>query len=179
MTSKSSLDTHYLFIVLFLIMEESATQIQCVVRQIILWTTDQQVHNKHYILPMLISAVEEIEDPILTTYAKKLPIELIPAAVSSVFKDKTLNYGRLVSLIAFCAKMANLHKDNSKYLLELEEKFTKSIYCEMGAWFFNHKGWYGFKKFIESRREAKTSLKWTHFTVIALIMIFLIYHNIL
>ena len=161
---------------MFCKMEETVFQIKCAVRQIILWATEQPIHNPHYILPTLTAAIVEIEDPILETYAKKLPLLLIPEAISTVFKDKTINYGRLVSIFAFCAKMAHLNKDNPEYLAELENQFAKIIYNETGAWFASHGGWGGFQKFM---RKTELNIKWIHFGVIALIMIFLIYRNIL
>lgn len=135
------------------------------------------IYNQHFVLPKLIEAIIEVYDPILEIYAKALSVDEIPMALKKVFDDGTRNWGRLVSVFAFCAQMAfqNRHKPN--YLLKLEHIFVETIDFEIGYWFHSHGGWYGFQTFMEKRKSNELSLQWTHFGVVALIMIFLIYKS--
>ena len=135
-------------------------ELRIVVRQIIQWATGQTVHPRHFILPTLIEAIKEIDETILRRYANEGGVEKI---ISVVFKNNFINWGRIVSVLAFCAMKARLNKNRPDYLLKLEYDFGRALLINVGAWFDSHHGWLGFESFMTERKKG---LNWIDVVVI-------------
>ncbi len=151
-------------------------EIRTLVHQTIVWASGKPLENPHYALRKLTEAISEMQDPVAFRYALELPVEKVKLAIYKVFADNVFNWGRVVSVFAFCAMMTVHNKDKPEVLLKLEEHFTTALFSRVGPWFDRHYGWRGFQGFINSDQK-KEQLPWTLFNVTASIMIFLILNN--
>ena len=137
-------------------MNDAERELTVVVRQTILWARGETVHNPHFILPMLIEAIREMEnDPILLRNCYSLPDGAIQMIIDTVFERNIINWGRLVSVFAFCARVARLNKNRSNFLLKFEYDIGKALTVNTRAWFDNHNGWRGFQSFMNNHKQKK------------------------
>ena len=150
------------------------TEIETLVHQTILWVTGKPIiGEQHYCLSRLTEVIVELDDPVLTSHVKKLPIEDIEKAVNKVFDDHMINWGRVVALFAFCAKMALLHKDHPGQLKDIEARFTLAIFSQTAWWIEKQGGWQNFLTFASSEKKNEL-LPWTLFGVCGSILIYII-----
>ena len=149
-------------------------EIRTLVHQTILWANGNPSERSHFALRKMTEAIYDIQDPVLLKYAKELPVDQIEMAISKVFSDNYVNWGRIVSVYAFCAAMTLHNKDKPEVLVKLEEHFTTALFSRVGPWFDRHDGWRGFVGFMNSDKKNE-QLPWTLFNVVASIMIYMIY----
>ena len=96
--------------------------------------------------------MKEIEEPILRKQTNVGGIEKI---INIVFENNCINWGRLVSVLTFCAMKAHLNKSRPNYLIKLEHDFADALLINTGAWFDSHNGWRGFESFMANRKQKQ------------------------
>ena len=145
--------------------------------QTMLWSTEQPLMKCHGALPDLINAIQKIDDPLFGNYGKDLPVNHIQLAVSKVFKDGGISWPKIVGVFALCAAMVKNFKGKDDVLLKIVGEFTTALHGWTGRWIDAHGGWLTFMNFVKKQEEDKSSLQYAAFTVLATVMVYLIYLN--
>ncbi len=129
-------------------------ELRTVVHQIVLWATGQTIHNPHRILPLMIDAISEMNDSLLERDCT-LPYDSVGRIIDVAFERNIINWGRIVAVFAYCAKMAKLKMNDDSYLLNLECDVGIALRNNVGSWFDRKRGWTGFEHFMGNRKQNK------------------------
>lgn len=97
--------------------------------------------------------------------AQKDDLETIPRVATEMFHDGEVNWGRIVSFIAFGAVMGNHLRKNQQedYVDKVAAQVTKYLTQQKREWLESHNGWDGFTKFFHENNveeSAKKALMW-------------------
>ncbi|XP_078062122.1 induced myeloid leukemia cell differentiation protein Mcl-1 homolog [Mustelus asterias] len=97
--------------------------------------------------------------------AQKDDLETIPRVATEMFRDGEVNWGRVVSFIAFGAVMGNHLKKSRQedYVDEVAAQVTQYLTQQKREWLETHNGWDGFTKFFHENNveeSAKKALMW-------------------
>jgi len=151
-------------------------EIRCLTYQTMMRSVGQPVRVWHAALPDLLVAIRKIDDPLFVKYGKELPVNHIQLAVGKVFKDG-VSWSKIVGVFALCYAMVKNYKDKVDVLMKIVGEFTTAVHGWAGRWIDSEGGWLAFMDFLKTQEEDKTSLQYAAFTVLALVMVYLIYLN--
>ncbi len=135
-------------------MDECESELRTVVHQVIFWAAGKTVHNPHRILSLMIEAISEMNDS-LSERDLALPHNCVGRIINVAFERNIINWGRIVAVFAYCAKMSRLKMCDDFYLLNLERDISIALRINVGSWFDRKGGWSGFKNFMSSRNQIK------------------------